>query len=55
MQFIIGHPNLLTRFFRLKSATGAVDFLLEDIEKRTHTNTEQGAELPGLCAISPID
>lgn len=51
----IGHPNLLTRFFRLKSATGAVDFLLEDIEKRTHTNTEQGAELPGLCAISPID
>lgn len=48
----LGHPNLLTRAFSLKRATGAVDFLLEEYETRTVPNKSAGTQFPGVCSLS---
>ncbi|MFG5410678.1 hypothetical protein ABXN37_24430 [Piscinibacter sakaiensis] len=48
----LAHPNLLTRAFSLKNATGAVDFLLEEYESRTVPTKGGGAQFPGVCALS---
>lgn len=47
-----GHPNLLSRAFSLKKATGAVDFLLEAYEQRLTVSFSAGARLSSVCALS---
>ena len=46
-----GHPNLLSRAFSLKEATGAVDFLLEAYERRLNVSYTEGVRLPDVCAL----
>ena len=49
---VYGHPNLLTRAYGLKTATGAVDFLLEEYQQRLKTSSTSGTSFTGLCSLA---